>query len=180
MWVSTGATARAFQGRRGTYARAVATPDFVLALRAKIGHDPLWLPGATAVVVREHAVLLVRRGDTGEWTPVTGIVDPGEEPADAAARETLEEADVVAVPERLALVGVGDEVVYANGDRTQYVDLTFRLRWVSGEPYPADGENTEAAFFDLDRLPPMTDEMHRRIDAALEDGPAGFGWSGDA
>ena len=54
----------------------MATPDFVLALREKIGTDPLWLPGATAVVVRDRSVLLVRRADTGEWTPVTGIVDP--------------------------------------------------------------------------------------------------------
>jgi ADP-ribose pyrophosphatase YjhB (NUDIX family) len=157
----------------------VATPDFVLTLREKIGTDPLWLPGTTAVVVRDDEVLLVRRADTGEWTPVTGIVDPGEEPADAAVRETLEEADVVAVPERLARVGVSDEVVYANGDRTRYVDLTFRLRWVAGDPHPADGENTEAAWFPLDDLPPMTDDMLRRIDAALEDGPARFGWSGD-
>ena len=156
----------------------MATPDFVLALREKIGTDPLWLPGATAVVVRDRSVLLVRRADTGEWTPVTGIVDPGEEPADAAVRETLEEADVVAVPERFALVGVSDVIVYANGDRTQYVDLTFRLRWVSGEPHPADGENTEAAWFDLDALPPMTDDMRRRVEAALEEGPARFGWAG--
>ncbi len=156
----------------------MATPDFILALREKIGTDPLWLPGSTAVVVRDAEVLLVRRADTGEWTPVTGIVDPGEEPADTAVRETLEEADVVAVPERLALVGVGEEIVYANGDRTRYVDLTFRLRWVSGDPRPADGENTEAAWFALDDLPTMTDDMHRRIDAALEEGPARFGWSG--
>jgi ADP-ribose pyrophosphatase YjhB (NUDIX family) len=156
----------------------VATPDFILALRERIGTDLLWLPGATAVVVRDDALLFVRRADTGAWTPVTGIVDPGEEPADAAVRETLEEADVVAVPERLALVRVGDVIVYANGDRTQYVDLTFRLRWVSGEPFPADGENTEARWFPRDDLPPMTEEMLERVEAALEEGPARFGWSG--
>ena len=76
--------------------RPVATPDFVLALREKIGHDPLWLTGVTAVVLRDRQVLLVRRSDNGEWTPVTGIVDPGEQPAAAAVREVLEEANVVA------------------------------------------------------------------------------------
>ncbi|MET0713590.1 MAG: ADP-ribose pyrophosphatase, partial [Mycetocola sp.] len=30
----------------------MATPDFVLALREKIGTAPLWLSGVTAVVVR--------------------------------------------------------------------------------------------------------------------------------
>ena len=39
-------------------------------------------------------MLLVKRSDNGAWTPVTGIVDPGEEPAVAAAREALEETGV--------------------------------------------------------------------------------------
>jgi 8-oxo-dGTP pyrophosphatase MutT (NUDIX family) len=150
----------------------VATPDFVLALRAKIGHDPLWLPGVTAVVLRGRQVLLVRRADNGEWTPVTGIVDPGEQPAVAAVREVLEEANVVASATRLASVGVTEPVTYANGDRSQYVDLTFRCDYVSGEPLPADGENTDAAWFDLDALPPMQPHMHGRLAGALSDDPA--------
>jgi 8-oxo-dGTP pyrophosphatase MutT (NUDIX family) len=159
----------------------MATPDFVLALRAKIGTDPLWLPGTTAVVTRDDDVLMVRRADTGRWTPVTGIIDPGEEPADAAVRETLEETGVVAVPVRLASVGATGEVVYPNGDRTQYVDLTFRLAWVSGEPHPADGENTDARWFPRDALPAMTPEMRARVDAGLSDETAArFGSSSPA
>ena len=38
---------------------------------------------------------MVKRSDNGEWTPVTGIVDPGEEPAVGAVREALEETGVV-------------------------------------------------------------------------------------
>ena len=55
------------------------TPEYILTLREKIGHDYLWLSGATAVIRRDsdHRVLLVRRSDNGAWTPVTGIVDPG-------------------------------------------------------------------------------------------------------
>jgi len=63
-------------------------------------------------------------------------------------------------------------VTYDNGDRSQYLDLTFRFRWVSGEPYPADGENTAAAWFDLDALPPMSPAMHARLAAALSDDEA--------
>ncbi len=150
----------------------MATPDFVLALRAKIGHDPLWLTGVTAVVLRDHQVLLVRRADDGEWTPVTGIVDPGEHPAAAAAREVLEEAAVVAEAVRLASVGVTEPIAYANGDLSQYIDLTFRCRYVSGQPRPADGENTDAAWFDLDDLPPMQPHMRARMEHALSDDPA--------
>ncbi|NQW86189.1 MULTISPECIES: NUDIX domain-containing protein [unclassified Frigoribacterium] len=145
----------------------MATPDFVLSLREKIGTAPLWLAGVTAVVVRGDETLLVRRADTGAWTPVTDIVDPGEHPADAAVRETLEEADLNVVPERLASIGVTDEVVYPNGDRAQYLDHTFVMRYVSGEPSPADGENTEARWFRLDDLPTMGPDMLSRLDAAL-------------
>jgi 8-oxo-dGTP pyrophosphatase MutT (NUDIX family) len=145
----------------------MATPDFVLALREKIGTLPLWLSGVTAVVLRGDEVLLVRRSDTGAWTPVTGIIDPGEEPAVAAARETLEEANVVASVDSLCWVRVTAPVVYENGDRSQYLDLIFRCTYISGDAFPADGENTEAAWFALDALPEMSDDMRSRIESAV-------------
>jgi ADP-ribose pyrophosphatase YjhB (NUDIX family) len=145
----------------------MTTPDFVLALREKIGHDDLWLPGVTAVVLRGSEVLLVRRADSGAWTPVTGIVDPGEEPAVAAAREVLEEADVIAQVDSLSWVKVIDTVIYQNGDRSRYLDLVFRCRWVSGDPFPSDGENTAAAWFPLDSLPELSEDMSERIRVAV-------------
>src|SRR3954468_17060805 len=139
------------------------TPDFVLSLRSQIGTDPLWLTGVTAVVIRgtgsDRELLVVRRADNAAFTPVTGIVDPGEEPAVAAEREVLEEADVIAVAERLAWVQTTPELTYANGDRAQYLDLVFACRWVSGDPAPADGENTEAFWAPVTDLPPMSENM---------------------
>ncbi|WP_062201748.1 NUDIX hydrolase [Demequina salsinemoris] len=147
------------------------TPDFVLALRERVGHELLWLSGVTAVVLRDtdagREVLLVKRADNGSWTPVTGIIDPGEEPAAAGARECLEETDTVAVPEALVRVKALPPMTYANGDRSQYLDLTFRFRHVSGEPFPADGENTEAAWYPVGAMPEMSDEMSARVAAAL-------------
>lgn len=149
------------------------TPDFVLSLRSRIGTDPLWLTGVTAVVTRGSGegreLLVVRRSDSGAYTPVTGIVDPGEEPAVAAAREVLEEADVVAVPERLAWVQVLPEMTYPNGDRAQYLDLVFACRYESGTPFPADGENTEAFWAPVAALPPMSADMRARVEAGLSD-----------
>jgi 8-oxo-dGTP pyrophosphatase MutT (NUDIX family) len=151
----------------------MATPDFVLALREKIGHELLWLCGVTAVVTRgsgpDLELLVVRRADTGAYTPVTGIIDPGEQPAVAAEREVLEEAGVVAVAERLAWVQTIPPITYANGDRAQYLDIVFRCRWESGEPWPADGENTEAFWTPVASLPPMSENMRQRVAAALAD-----------
>ncbi|MEY2848963.1 MAG: hypothetical protein RI885_1628 [Actinomycetota bacterium] len=144
-------------------------PDFIVDLRRDIGHRPLWLAGVTAVVLRGSEMLLVRRADTGEWSPVTGIVDPGEHPAVAARREVLEEAGLDVLVDRLASVGVTDPVVYSNGDEARYLDITFLCRWRSGEPHPADGENLEARWFDRDALPPMAGHVTERIDAAVAD-----------
>ena len=141
-------------------------PDFVLALRDKVGHDPLWLPGVTAVVRRADQVLLVRRADNGHWTPITGIPDPGEEPAVAAAREALEETGVRIRVDRLAATGVHGEIVHANGDRATYLDLTFACTWLEGEAHVADDESSDVRWWPLAALPPMSDIMTARIEAA--------------
>lgn len=155
----------------------MAIPDFIVQLRKKIGHDLLWMPGVTAVVLRdadggESQVLLARRADNGVWTPVTGIIDPGEQPAVAAAREVLEETGVVARAEALVRVHAEPPMQHVNGDNAQYLDMTFRFAYVSGDAHPADGENTHAQWFMLDALPPMSSEMRVRIDAAVADEPA--------
>ncbi len=144
------------------------TPDFILDLRAKIGHAPLWLSGVTAVVIRDNDVLLVRRSDNGAWTPVTGIIDPGEEPAIAAVREVAEEAGCVVTADRLVSVHVTPPVTYPNGDVSQYLDLTFRMSWVSGDPTVSDDENSDCGWFALDALPAMSDEMTYRITNAVD------------
>src|SRR6478736_10189347 len=150
-------------------------PDFIVELRELVGTRPLPLVGVTAVVIRDNELLLGRRSDNGHLTPVTGIVDPGEEPADAAVRETLEEAGVVCRVERLAWVHQLPRVVYPHGDEVDYLDLVFRCEWVSGDPYPADGEMTEVGWYPLDDLPPLElPDMYRRIEYARADGIARF------
>ena len=50
------------------------TPEFILELRKKIGHDLLWLMGVSGYVEDEQGrVLLGKRSDTGEWAMVYGI-----------------------------------------------------------------------------------------------------------
>jgi 8-oxo-dGTP pyrophosphatase MutT (NUDIX family) len=144
----------------------VPVPEFVLELRRHVGHAPLWLCAVTAVVRRDDDVLLVRRSDDGTWSPVTGIIDPGEEPAVAAAREALEETGVEIRVDRLASVGATGEVVHVNGDRASYLDLTFACTWLSGEPYVADDESVDVRWWPLEDLPPMKPVLVDRIEAA--------------
>jgi 8-oxo-dGTP pyrophosphatase MutT (NUDIX family) len=144
-------------------------PEFVAQLRSMVGQHELWLPGVTAVVRRGDELLLTLRADTGEWSPVTGIVDPGEEPAVAAAREVLEEAGVEVSVDRVASVGVVPDVVYENGDRASYLDITFACTWVAGEARVGDDENTDVRWWPIADLPPMADSLRRRIADALAD-----------
>jgi ADP-ribose pyrophosphatase YjhB (NUDIX family) len=147
-------------------------PPYVTHLRTMVGRELLWMPGVTAVVLREGErgteVLLVRRSDNGAWTPVTGIVDPGEHPHVTAVREVAEEACVEVEVERLVWVSATGVIIHVNGDVAQYLDHTFRCRWLSGEPRPGDDESTEAAWFPLDRLPDVAQRFRERIAVAVD------------
>ena len=150
------------------------TPDFVLALREKVGHAELWLPGVTAVIRRDAPdgsggteVLLVQRADNHAWTPVTGIVDPGEDPGVAARREALEETGVDIRVDRLAQVTGGERVAYPNGDRNVFLDHTFACTWLRGEAHVADDESVDVGWFAPDAAPPLSERMRQRIEVAL-------------
>jgi ADP-ribose pyrophosphatase YjhB (NUDIX family) len=149
----------------------VPTPEFVLALREKVGTAELWMPSVTAVVVRDGEILLVQRADNGAWTPITGILDPGKEPAVGAAREALEETGVEIRVERLAAVGTTDRVTYSNGDQTVYLDHVFACSYQAGEPHVADDESVDVRWWPVDGLPDMSVELLARIDAALSGEP---------
>lgn len=144
------------------------TPDFIVRLRQKIGHDLLWLPGATAVVLNGAEVLLVRRSDNGRWTPVTGIVDPGEHPSRTATREVMEETGISCAVEALAWVNVTEPTVHANGDHAQYLDHTFRCRYLGGVAHVADDESSEVGWFPVDDLPVMAAVFEERIRRAVQ------------
>lgn len=145
------------------------TPDFITQLRTKVGHDLLWLSGATAVIQGENGdILLVRRSDNGRWTPVTGIVDPGESPALTCLREAQEEANVVIEVVALAQVKADPSMVFSNGDRCQFLDHTFYCRYVSGEARVNDEESSEVRWVPVEDLPQFcSPRMLDRIDAAL-------------
>lgn len=151
-------------------------PPFIAELREKVGTHPLWLSGVTAVVVRGDEVLMIRRADNGRWAPVAGIIEPGEHPADTAEREVLEEAGVVVGVERIAGVDVSAPVTYDDGDVAQYLVVVVRCRWMSGDPFPADGEATEARWVHVDELgtldPALSEASLRRIGWALSSDPA--------
>lgn len=146
-------------------------PTFVVELRKHVGHAPLWLAGATAVILDGEKVLLVRRADNGEWGPVSGIIEPGEEPGVSARREAEEEAGVRIEVDRLVEVTVTDRLVYPNGDAVQYINFTFRCSYLSGDARVGDDESVDVRWFDVQNLPDMRADLRARIRVALDNEP---------
>ncbi|AWB85110.1 NUDIX hydrolase [Corynebacterium liangguodongii] len=155
-------------------------PEFILRTRAKIGTDLMWIPAVAAIVLRDSTdssawavpeVLLVKRADNGEWTPVTGICDPGEEPHHAAEREILEETRVQARAVALLGVGATGQVTHANGDQATYMSVQLRCEPVDpfAEPAVGDDESVDVGWFPISQMP-VTDPKWRLViaDAAAQ------------
>ncbi|WP_312180098.1 NUDIX domain-containing protein [Arthrobacter sp.] len=143
------------------------TPDFILSLREKVGHDLLWVPGVAAVVFNQASeVLLCRRADNGRWTIITGILEPGEEPGPGLLREVEEETGVQAKLEHLIHVGTTDPVTFPNLDRCQFLNLAFSCSYVAGTARVNDDESSDVAWFALDALPELNTRHRMLIDLA--------------
>jgi ADP-ribose pyrophosphatase YjhB (NUDIX family) len=149
----------------------VPTPEYILALRRHIGHELLYLPGVSAVVVRGRApaqeLLLVRRADNGRWSLPAGIVEPGEQPAASMVREVLEETRVEVGVDRLALLRTDPPKTYPNGDVCQFISMAFRCSYRGGEAGVGDEESTAVEWYPLDHLPDLGERDRQRIAAAL-------------
>ncbi|WP_250444379.1 NUDIX domain-containing protein [Actinotalea sp. C106] len=144
-------------------------PEFITHLRRSVGHDLLWMPGVSAVVLDDAGrVLLGRRSDNGRWAVPSGILEPGEQPAVGLAREVLEETGVEVEVVALTAVESGEPIGYDNGDRAQYIDLCFWCRPLSGEAHVADDESLEVGWFPVDAVPPdLLDTSVGRLEHAL-------------
>lgn len=154
----------------------MGTPDFIRELRETAGHQLLFLPGVSAIVFDDDGrVLLGRRADTGNWSIIGGIPEPGEQPAMTAEREVYEETAVRCEAERVVLVqALPEPVTYPNGDQCQYMDITLRCRATGGEARVNDDESLEVGWFSVDALPELREFARFRIKQAMEDEPTWF------
>lgn len=147
-------------------------PEFVVALRSKIGHDPLPLAGVIAVVLDErNRVLLVRRSDSGDWALTTGCLEPGEQPADGALREVFEETGVTVRVERLLSVEALELSVAPNGDQIHWLAVGLRCRAAGGAARVNDDESVEVSWFDPESVPPLAPHQDRCLRLALAGDP---------
>jgi len=103
-------------------------------------------------VFRDDRILLVRRSmnpGRGRWSVPGGYVDIGHDPRAEAAREVMEEAQVVVE------VGPVIDVFHNPPDEGSTIFVLYAAGWLSGEPTPGDDAD-DARFFGRDELPDLT------------------------
>jgi len=116
---------------------------------------------AAAVLVEEGSrVLLVRRANEpfrGLWTLPAGFVNGGENPAEAAARECLEETGLSVRVKRVLDVISGRE-----HERGADFIIVYIAEVISGELAPADDADA-AEWFERNALPPLAFDATQKV-----------------
>lgn len=129
--------------------------NYLASLRQYVGHAPLLMVGAAALIVDEQdRLLLLHRSDNDCWGPPGGAVEPGEVVEAAACREVREETGLELGD--LSLFGVfsGPELFYRypNGDEVHNVTIVYLARFPGGN-IRLNGEHIEWNWFAAADIP---------------------------
>lgn len=132
---------------------------------------PVHVTGSALVLGPSGTVLHVHR-KLGVWLQPGGHVDPGESPAAAALRETVEETGLpVRHPDSGPVLVHLDVHPAANGHL--HLDLRYLLLSPEAEPRPAAGESPQVRWFSLEEAgaiadPGLVDGIDRLREIAAE------------
>lgn len=117
------------------------------------GHLTAKVGAAVAAFDAEGRILLIQRADNGRWALPGGIVEYGESPAVAVAREAWEESGVrVHVT---ALLGVYNTARHEFQTCQRWMHFVFLADSTEGKPGPSD-ETLDAGFFNRDEVAALT------------------------
>lgn len=115
--------------------------------------------GAVAIIEHEGRVLALRQLHRKGWSLPGGLIERGEQAADAVVREVFEETGIRIDP--------GQQMAtYFNPD-IRHVDIIFRVVCDERPRTKVASEALESGWFDLDELP-APDKSTRRIQHAVQ------------
>lgn len=120
---------------------------------------------AAVLIEQDSRVLLVRRVNEpfhGMWTLPAGFVDAGEDPAEAAERECLEETGM-----RVRVTCVLDVIPGKEHEHGADFIIAYQGEIVSGALSPGDDADA-VDWFDRNELPPLAFRATKKL-LALED-----------
>jgi 8-oxo-dGTP pyrophosphatase MutT (NUDIX family) len=129
--------------------------EFYRQIRECLGSSLLLIPAVAALIRDREGRFLVHQRPDDSWSLPAGAVEPGETPAQAIAREVLEETGLVVRAERVAGIvgGLPCRVRHQNGDEVEAVVTVFDCTVVGGEPLQTGEETQALAYVSAAELP---------------------------
>jgi len=145
--------------------------EYVKGIRNYIGHDPLLLVAAGAIIHKGRQILLQKRGDNGTWAIHGGYIELGETVEETVRRELKEEIGITPINLKFYKVFSGEDMHYIcpNGDEVYLVNVIFLCDEYEGELKQDDDEVVELKWFDVNNLP---NNINSPVDKAILEGIA--------
>ncbi|HSU79544.1 MAG TPA: NUDIX hydrolase [Candidatus Angelobacter sp.] len=140
---------------------------YIEDIRKLVGHRPLILVGAVAVILDETGKVLLqqRKHPEGSWGLPGGLMELAESTEDVARREVYEETGLIVEDLKLINVYSGpDQFIKAeNGDEFYVVTTAYSTNSFRGELVVDPSESISFEFFYPNELPAPMVKSHKRI-----------------
>ncbi len=129
---------------------------YILELRKEIGHRPIIISGAGAILIdKNKKILLQKRRDNGYWDYPAGSMELGESFEECARREVYEETGLICgkLEYFTDLSGKDYYYEYPNGDKAYIAGILYLCKDYTGEMKIQESEVITQEFFAADDLP---------------------------
>lgn len=129
--------------------------EYVKSMRKHIGHGPLLLVAAGAIIHKNGKILLQRRADNGTWAIHGGCLELGETVEETVIRELKEEIGITPINLEFYKVFSGEDMHYTctSKDEVYAVIVIYLCNEFEGELQQDNDEVIELQWFDIDNLP---------------------------
>ena len=128
---------------------------YILDLRKKIGHDPIFMPAAGCGIIKNNKILLQKRSDNGMWALHGGALELGETFLEALKREVEEELNIKVLNPIFVNIYSGESChfKYPNEDEVYATSCMYLVQDFEGEIKIDNKEVLEVKWFSIDNIP---------------------------